>query len=120
MLDNMYYGASKELRYLAKEHRKNMTNAEKLLWLRLKNRVDFPDRIRSQHPISKFILDFYCHQSRLGIEVDGGYHNERAQRFYDEDRTKVLTEFGIKIIRFSNDEVIDNLDTVVARIKACL
>ncbi len=120
MPDNMYYGASKELKLLARDHRRNMTHAEKLLWLRLKNRRDFPDRMRSQHPISKFILDFYCHQSSLGIEVDGGYHKERAQKFYDEDRSEILLEFGIRIIRFSNEEVVNDIDKVVDAIKQSL
>jgi len=116
----MYFGASKELRHQARQHRKNMTEAELTLWQRLKNRRDFPDRMRSQHPVAKFILDFYCHQSLLGIEVDGGYHKERNQIIYDNDRTSILSEFGIRIIRFTNEEVINNIDDVVRRIKESL
>jgi len=120
MYSNMYYGASKELKEQARIHRKNMTNAEKLLWIRLKNRRDFPDRIRSQHSVFKFILDFYCHQSQLAIEVDGGYHKEKSQILYDEDRTLILSEFGIKVIRFTNHEVLNDIDNVVLKIKNCL
>lgn len=120
MFNNMYYGASKELVEQAREHRKNMTDAEKLLWVRLKNRRDFPDRMRSQHPVFKFILDFYCHQSQLAIEVDGGYHKDRLQRLYDKDRTLVLARLGIRVIRFTNEEVINDIDFVVNKIKECL
>jgi very-short-patch-repair endonuclease len=69
-------------------------------------------KFRRQKPIENFILDFYCPELKLWIEVDGGYHKEEAQAEYDEMRTKSLNTFGVKIIRVSNEEVLGNLDWV--------
>ena len=64
-----------------------------------------------------YILDFYCNEARLGIEVDGKYHNEKEQRDFDQQRTAYLNEFGIEVIRFSNEEVIENTEKVLNKIK---
>ena len=74
---NMFYGANPNIFEKASELRRNMTSAEKLLWAELKNRKIFKSRFRRQHPIDIFIVDFYCHQNKLAIEVDGEIHSEK-------------------------------------------
>jgi very-short-patch-repair endonuclease len=70
-------------------------------------------RFRRQHPIGNFIVDFYCLERRLVIELDGGGHAEEAQRRYDEARTRALTREGIRVMRFWNSDVLENLETVL-------
>ena len=108
--NDMFLGANPLIFQRAEVLRKKMTEAEKILWEVLKTKKLSGYKFRRQHPILKFILDFYCHESKLGIEIDGQVHNSKEQRFYDEDRTDILKEYGIKIIRFHNNEIIENLE----------
>jgi very-short-patch-repair endonuclease len=71
---DFYFGASATTKALAAELRKNMTDAEKVLWQQLRNRKLGDLKFRRQHPVGIFILDFYCHEKKLAIEVDGGIH----------------------------------------------
>ena len=75
----MYFGAKPDLLEKAKVLRKNMTNAEKILWDRLKDNQVLNIRFRRQHPIDLFIADFYCHSARLVIELDGEIHKSQAE-----------------------------------------
>ena len=106
-----YLPYNKKLVARAKELRKNMTVAEQKLWNNyLKT---FPDRVYRQRPIENFIIDFYCPKLKLVIEIDGDSHyNENAQD-YDKERTQILQSYGLKVIRFQNDEVLDNFAGVV-------
>ena len=100
MATNMHYSASKTIFQYAEVLRKNMTEAEKIVWERLcKNQLGV--RIRRQHPIYKYIADYYCHELKLVIEIDGGIHLSKENRQYDVSRDITLNEFGIQIIRFS-------------------
>ena len=117
LTNSIYFGASPKLIGLAKELRKNMTQAEKLLWGKLKNEQLMGFKFRRQHPISSFIVDFYCHNKKLVIEIDGGYHNSGYQKEYDLGRSDELRIYGIHLIRFTNEEIEDNLDAVVNKIK---
>jgi len=110
--DNMFLGASPLVFQRAKELRKKMTETEKILWEVLKNKQLGGFKFRRQHPILKFILDFYCHEARLGIELDGKIHESCDQVFYDNDRTEILNEFGISILRFQNDDIINDIERV--------
>lgn len=74
-------------------------------------------KFRRQHPISLYIADFYCHKLKLIIEIDGGYHFTKEQIPKDEERTEILEFNGIRVIRFSNDEVLLNIDTVLKEIE---
>ncbi len=74
-------------------------------------------RFRPQHPIDIFIADFYCHPVKLVIEIDGGIHNSIEQKEYDIGREAELNEWGIKVIRFTNEEVGNNIDLVIKKIK---
>jgi len=105
---------SPELRQRARELRQSLTEAEIKLWGKLRNRQLRGLKFRRQHPIGSFIADFYCAEHRLVIEIDGKYH--QSQIGYDEYRTKWLIDHGYQVIRFSNDEVIEQVDQVVAKI----
>ncbi len=113
----MFYNALPSIFEKAKELRANMTEAEKVLWRRLKNKK-LGVRFKAQHPIDIFIADFYCHQAKLVIEVDGEIHKQQKQ--YDEGRTADLERLGIRVIRFTNREVLQQLDAVVDQIKQAI
>jgi len=117
---DFYYGASAETKARAAELRKNMTYAEKILWQKLNNRKIFGLKFRRQHPVDIFILDFYCHERKLAIEVDGGIHNQIDQKEWDENRTFELEEFGIKVLRFENEDVIHQTNKVIEFIEGYL
>ncbi|MEJ5303472.1 MAG: N-6 DNA methylase [Bacteroidales bacterium] len=107
----------KQLLANARELRKNQTDAEELLWQLLRNRKLNNLKFRRQHPLKAgFILDFYCVEAKLGIEVDGGYHNQKKQLEYDAERTKIINEYGVKIIRFTNEQVLQNTELVLQEI----
>jgi very-short-patch-repair endonuclease len=98
----------------AKELRREMTPAEKLLWQEVRAKK-LGVRFRRQQVIQGFIVDFYCHQAGLVVEVDGDIHD--LQKEEDERREKVLSELGLRIVRFGNDEVGKNLSAVVGKIR---
>jgi len=94
----------------AKELRKRQTEAETKLWSVLREKKIAGYKFIRQKPILNFILDFYCSKLLLGIEVDGSIHREKKE--YDEQRTKVINSLGIRIIRFKNGEVFNNIHYV--------
>src|SRR3972149_7547390 len=104
---------------LARDHRHPLTPAEAKVWARVRNRgLDL--KIRRQHPIWKFIADFYCAETKLVIEIDGDSHTEAGQADYDAARTEWLEERGYKVIRFSNEEVHKHLEGVLSEVlKGC-
>ena len=113
---SMYYGADSDTLRAAHILRRSMTKAEAVLWKKLKDRKLFPTKFRRQHPIIIFIVDFYCHEYRLVIEVDGDIHNDEIANQYDLGRTEVLNKFGLKVIRFTNDQILYSTDTVITKI----
>jgi very-short-patch-repair endonuclease len=97
----------------AKELRRKMTPAEKILWEELRaNKLGV--HFRRQQVIQGFIVDFYCHKTGLVVEVDGDIHD--LQNEEDERREKVLSAMGLRIVRFRNDEVVKSLSAVVGKI----
>jgi very-short-patch-repair endonuclease len=110
---NMFYGASRNTFEKAHELRRNMTEAEKLLWKELKNRRIFKTRFRRQHPIDIFIVDFYCHEFKLAIELDGEIHLKKEVAEYDDGRTHDINKLGITILRFTNDQVFTEKDNII-------
>ena len=112
----MFYGAKPETFEKAKVLRMHMTEAEKLLWSVLRRKQLQGCRFRRQHPIGQFIADFYCHEKQLVIEVDGGVHLEEEQKEYDEGRNHEMQHWGIKILRFTNEEITKDLDNVIGKI----
>jgi very-short-patch-repair endonuclease len=113
---HMFYGASKKIFLRALELRNNMTQAETILWEELRNREAFKAKWRSQHPVDIFIVDFYCHKFRLAIEVDGEIHLNQEVLEHDDGREYDIEKLGIKILRFTNKEILENLDSVKRRI----
>ena len=93
------------------------TKAEKLLWEKLRNNQLEGLKFRRQHPVNIYIADFYCHKFKLIIELDGDYHNQEEQKQKDEVRTEVLRLNGLKIIRFKNEEVEQDINQVLTTIK---
>lgn len=89
---------------LARDHRHPLTPAETKIWSRVRNRgLGF--KIRRQHPIWRFIADFYCAEAKLVIEIDGDSHAESDQEEYDKARTEWLEERGYRVIRITNEDV---------------
>ena len=110
---NMFYNAKPHIFEKAKALRDNMTFSEKLLWKRLKGKKVLGLRFRAQHPIDIFIADFYCHPIKLVVEIDGGIHQQEKQNEYDMGREAELKKLSIDVIRFTNEEVIENIDNVI-------
>jgi tRNA modification GTPase len=109
---------STDLLKKARSLRKNATNSEDYLWQILRNRQVNNLKFRRQHPLEEgYILDFYSHDIRLGIELDGGYHNSEFQKNYDTVRTMdIELAYGIKIIRFKNEDVFERIEWVLEEI----
>jgi very-short-patch-repair endonuclease len=113
----MYFGAKPDVFKKAKELRKTETEAEKLLWTRLHKNQMLGLQFRRQHPINIFIADFYCPKIKLVIEVDGSIHELPENIDYDIYRTEILNDFGITVIRFSNDQIIEDIDNILNEIE---
>jgi very-short-patch-repair endonuclease len=102
---------------LKRKHlRHNTSKAENELWLRLKGKQLLGIKFRRQYSVDSYILDFYAPKIKLAIEVDGDSHFTRSGIEYDEKRTKYIEGFGIKILRFPNNEVLRNIDVVLSEI----
>ena len=90
---------------IARRLRQNQTSAEEALWACLRNRRLIGAKFRRQHPLGRYIADFYCHEATLVVELQGGIHNQKDQREYDAIREEVIEQLGIKILSFANEEV---------------
>lgn len=104
------------VRVLAIALRKRETPAEKRLWQALRNRGLADLKFRRQYPAGRYILDFYCHERQLAVELNGFHHFNPARRAYDLVRTRYLEGAGIRIIRFTNTQVNSDLPRVLRRI----
>lgn len=116
-MSTMFYGAHASIFRNAEKLRNNMTPTEKKLWEALSNNKLDGFRFKNQHPINKFIVDFYCHKARLVIELDGEVHNEREQADYDRGRTYEIESFGLRVIRFTNDQIEKHFEDVLKEIQ---
>ncbi len=112
---NFYLPYNPKLVERAKALRKNMTQAEKKLWNSYLKNFNF--RVLRQRPIDNFIVDFYCAELKLVIEVDGDSHFTFEGKDYDRARTAILEGYGLKVIRFTNYEVLQNLAGVSKKIE---
>lgn len=110
--DPRLYGVLKEF---AEENRKNPTEAESVLWNTLKAK-GVGLKFRRQHIIEDFIVDFFCNEKKLTIELDGGYHRVPKQMKKDEERTARLQELGYTELRFTNEQVLCEIDNVIKEI----
>ncbi len=109
---------NKNLKEKARKLRRNMTQAEKQIWYQLlaKDRL-FGLRFLRQKPIDQYIADFYCHKLKLVIEVDGESHLSADAMEYDAQRTKVLNAYGIEVVRYTNEEILNRLEDVEIDLK---
>ena len=120
-MEGKWYETSAPDRYellkdFAKENRREMTESEQVLWEALR-KLNCGYHFRRQHPIGDYIADFICLKRKLVIEVDGGYHNEPIQQQNDQMRTEFMERKGYTVIRFKNEEISNNLQEVIMRIK---
>ena len=100
--------------------RKHPTPAEAILWARLRKRQVKGFQFRRQHPIVRFIVDFYCAEAKLVIEVDGSIHNQPGHDEYDAERQNFLEALGLRVLRFSNTQVVTKTDVVLDAIAEAL
>lgn len=103
-----------DLRTWAREMRTGMTDAEALLWRLLRDRRIEGAKFRRQHPMGRYILDFYCVEKKLCIELDGGQHSDAAG--YDVQRDQWLSEQGIRVLRFWNNQMLKETESVMEMI----
>ena len=116
----MFYNAKPIIFERAKAMRNDMTMAEKIVWGLLSSNKMLGYRFKAQHPIDIFIADFYCHELKLVIEIDGGIHRSKTQKEYDIGREAELERFDIKVIRFTNEEVEHDIEQIRKKIEtAC-
>ena len=99
------------LRERARELRGNPTEAKKVIWRHLRNKQLGGYRFRRQHPLGRFIVDFFCFEKNLVIELDGGHHSEQTGN--DEIRTSWLEASGYRVLRFWNNQIMDETDAVL-------
>jgi len=109
---------NKEITENARSLRSNMTDVERILWRTIRGRQLHGHRFRRQHPIGPYIADFACLDKKCVIELDGGQHQSQVD--YDENRTLFLQKRGWKVLRFWNNDVLNNLDGVVSTVVATL
>jgi very-short-patch-repair endonuclease len=104
---------NKNLKPLARQLRKNMTDAERALWARLRRKQLNGRIFYRQKNIGSYIVDFYCPAAKLIVELDGGQHYSAEGRVKDEIRDQYLAKVGLKVIRFSDLDVLKNMDGVL-------
>ncbi len=115
MKTNMHFGASPLIFERARYLRKHPTPVEEILWKHLrKHQILY--KFRRQHPLSKYVVDFYCHANRFAIELDGSIHNDKEQQLIDQEKETELRDLGIYILRIMNREVFEDIDDVVSKI----
>ena len=114
MKKKMFYGANKVIFENAKALRNNLTKEEMILWGRLKEIAN--NKFRRQHPISNYIVDFYCHKLKLVIEVDGSIHSSEENQKLDLMRQKNLEKPGLTVFRFTNEDVRNKIEKVSDKI----
>ena len=93
---------NKDLIPRARELRRNMTPTERKLWYQFLSK--HPAKIQRQKTINSYIVDFYCHSKGIAIEIDGSQHFEEGAIQYDQERTKILENYGVKVVRFTNND----------------
>ncbi|MDO9339923.1 MAG: endonuclease domain-containing protein [Bacteroidales bacterium] len=107
-------GASYNIKIKARELRKNLTGPEKILWSYIRKRQQKGMHFRRQHPYGIYILDFYCFEANLVIEVDGLIHLN--QKEYDNERTRYLESSGLRVLRFRNQDIEERIEWVIEKI----
>jgi very-short-patch-repair endonuclease len=109
-------GSTGTVEQAARTMRREPTAAEEVLWGALRKNQFGGLKFRQQHPVGRFVLDFYCASCKLAVEVDGDVHDDQAER--DAERTKVVERYGYHVLRFRNEQVLQELPKVVQAIAA--
>jgi len=115
-LEHLHHGAKESTCRFAKELRLKTTEAEQILWALLRNRQLNGKKFRRQHPIANYVADFYCHEAKLVVVLDGNHHKKPDAREYDKQRTIALNENGLIVLRFWNEQVIKHPEKVLQKI----
>ena len=111
VFNSAYHPYNKKLITLARENRSNPTKAESRIWNKILRMRQFAEyKFLRQKPVGEYIVDFYCAGLQLVIEIDGDSHSETAE--YDAERTLSLNSLGLRVVRFSNDDVLRNIEGV--------
>jgi very-short-patch-repair endonuclease len=105
------------IKFRRQELRNNATVPEKQLWERLRKR-QLGYKFTRQYSVGNYILDFYCPEKKLGLEIDGEIHNQQKEK--DEYRTRTIKELGIKIARFNNSEIENDINSILNKLKSYL
>jgi len=105
---------------LARELRAKQTPAETLLWQLLRNRRFFSFKFRRQHQFGDYVADFYCHEARLVIECDGSVHDRNEQWHHDRNRDAYMIAQGLRVLRFTNEQILNDIENVLEQITKCL
>ena len=106
------------LKEAARRLRKNPTPSEKKIWYGYLRNFEHP--VLRQRPIDNYIVDFYCPEYRLIVEIDGDSHFTDDGKVYDEERTKILEQYGLRVLRFTNEDVLQNLEGVIGGIEEAI
>src|SRR5688572_21338215 len=117
---HLHQGARPSTHKHAHNLRLSSTEAEQKLWALLRDRQLNGKKFRRQHAIAYYVADFYCHESKLVIELDGNHHTNAEVREYDNMRTTLLNELGIKVLRFWNEEIMNDVSKVLQKIESYL
>jgi very-short-patch-repair endonuclease len=115
ILTMLQYG--KHLKKYSRRLRNEMTDAEKLLWSKIRGKQLKGSQVYRQKPIGRFVVDFYCPKAKLVIELDGGQHYSEVIRAKDESRDRYMERVGLEVLRFSDTEVFENLPGVLEEIR---
>ena len=100
----------------SRELRRNATEAESCLWKLLCNRQLYGFKFRRQHQFGSYIVDFYCHEAQLVIECDGPIHETNENWQHDQARSAYMVGYGLRVLRFTNEEVLNNTEAVLRKI----
>jgi very-short-patch-repair endonuclease len=117
MTQNFNKSSEKEKRRLL---RKNQTFCEKILWIYLRDRKTLGYKFRRQYSVDWFVIDFYCPELKLALEIDGSIHNKPDVIEYDKARQKHIEAYGIKFIRITNDELLGNANMAFDKIESII
>ncbi len=104
---------NQNLRTPARHLRNAQTDAERMLWSKLRRKQIHESQFYRQKPIAGFIVDFYCPSAKLIIELDGGHHFHEDQQAYDIERTQILESHGLQVLRFTNQQITQDIENSV-------
>jgi very-short-patch-repair endonuclease len=112
--------ASEEERQWPRRLREQQTEAEAALWKLLRDRKLTGSKFRRQAPIGRYVADFYCHERKLVVELDGGIHSDPSQQIHDQNRDAFLLSIGLRVLRIPNEELLHTPDKALERIRTAL